>query len=113
MNQETRMTRSSGCSLKRRCPYQAKVMNTLESERSTIGVTWAGIVGRVIAELRCLQRRSKPQWPCPVESATAAATEHLRPERWVVGAPGIPQLDLIHQPREADDTNSHAADRTP
>jgi hypothetical protein len=31
--------------LKRRCPYQAKVMKTLERESSRIGRIFAGIVG--------------------------------------------------------------------
>src|SRR5262249_11903526 len=41
--QLTRITVQSGTSLNFRCPYQAKVMNTLEQSSSAIGISGAGM----------------------------------------------------------------------
>src|SRR5690242_9339860 len=47
MPQATSTTRNSGWSLKRRCPYQAKVMNTFERQRK-MGVRNVQRLGDVV-----------------------------------------------------------------
>ncbi len=110
------MTRSSGCSLKRKCPYQAKVMKTLESERSTIGITCGRHRRRDIASGSCgssggVSRSGHRLSSC--RNSIAEATEDRRPGGLGCRGAGHAPPSFIHQPREADDTNPHAADRTP
>src|SRR3954447_2146278 len=59
MPQLARMTPNSGTSLKRKCPYQATVMNTLEAKSSRIGVSLAD---SAMVGMGCPPRVKREDW---------------------------------------------------